>query len=423
MHITVLPSSVSGTLRANPSKSHAQRAIALATLATGTSTLTCTGLADDVKSALAVANSMGARIEKERDTLIIVGRGLPVSSTWDCGESGLCLRMFSAIAALFDYEITLTARGTLQSRPEGFMADTFAQLGVSFDSDHGFPPLRIHGPYLNRAADLDGSTSSQFLTGLLIALPLVQDNFVIRVKDLRSRPYIDLTLRTMQDFDVQVRNESYTQFHIEGNQHYRGADLHIVGDWSGMASVLVAAALTGEVCIVGLPPADTQADGMILEVLLMCGAVVRVEDGIVYLQHHDLDAFEIDCVHCPDLFPPLVALAACCNGTSRITGVHRLKTKESDRGKVLMEEFGKLGVRISHFEDVLEIEGGDVQGGSADACNDHRIAMALAAVALKAKGPVIITGAECVAKSYPDFFQDLASVGASIQYQNADHGS
>ncbi len=420
MHTIVSPSSISGTLSANPSKSHAQRAIAIAALAHGRSTLRGVGSSDDVESALRVAEAMGAEVVVFGDGVHVTG-GLPLLlNSWHCGESGLSLRMFSAIAGLYNTEITLASHGTLSSRPVDFMAATFHQLGVAFSSNQGLTPVHIKGPYRHYQALMDGSLSSQFLSGLLIALPLGQEDSTIEVQNLKSKPYIDLTLSTIHEFGVHLSHDDYKVFHIPGGQQYRAVDLTIQGDWSGMAFTLVCAALNGKVRITGLPTADSQADGKILEVLELCRAEVEIHSGDVIISHNDLDAFEFDCTHCPDLFPPLVALAAHCDGTTRILGVHRLQSKESDRGLVLVHEFSKLGVRIRHEGDALCIEGGAVTGGKVESHGDHRIAMALASTALKANGPVMISGVECVAKSYPDFFKDLQSLGAVVQSPDAN---
>ncbi|HLF63967.1 MAG TPA: 3-phosphoshikimate 1-carboxyvinyltransferase [Saprospiraceae bacterium] len=418
MFVTVTPSTLSGSLAASPSKSHAQRAIALAALGHDATMLSCIGSSDDVQSAIKVAEAMGAQVIPSEDAVNITGGDSLHANTWHCGESGLCLRMFSAIAALYDTEMILSAHGTLSARPVDFMADTFHQLGVTFSSNRGLPPVHIKGPYSRNTALIDGTGGSQFLTGLLMALPLLQQDSTISVHHLKSKPYIDLTLSTIKEFGVSIFHESYETFHIPGGQHYQPATLRIQGDWSGMAFLLVGAALSGEVRITGLPDPVSQADGRILEALELCGATIQVDDDQVITSHNELRAFEFDCTHCPDLFPPLAALAAHCKGISRISGVHRLKSKESDRGFVLLNEFRKLGVRIWQEEDVLFVEGGEVMGGSTESHHDHRIAMALAVTALKANSPVTISGSECVTKSYPNFFEDLASLGGKVGSKN-----
>ena len=401
-------------MNANPSKSHAQRAIAIASLARGTSHLTNIGSSDDVSSALGIAEALGARVDKSEESVKITGTQGILSHTWDCGESGLCLRMFSAIAGLLDTEITLTAKGSLTSRPVDFMKAPFEQLGVAFESNNGFAPITIKGPYRRWRAVVDGSVSSQFLTGLLIALPMATDDAILHVKDLKSKPYIDLTLATMQAFGVAVLHGDYDVFRILSRQSYMAIPMEIEGDWSGMAFLLVGAAIAGEVTILRLSNPEFQPDGKIAEVLNTCGAYVELSDESVHVRKGSLMGFAFDCTQYTDLFPPLVALATSCEGITKLNGLNRLKTKESDRGETLIEEFSKLGISIWMEEDTLCIEGGTIKGGIVDTHNDHRIAMALAIAALKAEGPIVIEGAECVGKSYPRFFDDLTTVGVVV---------
>lgn len=415
MIATISPTSISGTITAPPSKSHAQRAVALAALARGESILSGIGASDDVQSALRIIHAMGAKVSSSGIVATINGGQKQMDYIWDCGESGLCLRMFSAIAGLYNHEITLTAKNSLSTRPVEFMADSFEQLGVRFSSNGGFPPISIQGPYRNTLATLDGSVSSQFLTGLLIALPLTTRDTTLQVLNLKSRPYIDLTIATIREFGAEISDKHEGQYLIRGNQKYQPAEINIQGDWSGVAFLFVAAAIRGEITICGLPSSLAQADGKILDALHLCGAIVEMTSDGVKVSNNDLRPFELDCTHCPDLFPPLVALAAHCHGASMIHGVHRLKSKESDRGAVLIQEFEKLGIRITSSADTLHVHGGPVNGSHTSSHGDHRIAMSLSIAALNATSPVTIHDAECVAKSYPEFFNDLASLGVPVE--------
>lgn len=414
MQVRISPSAISGIINANPSKSHAQRAIVLAALAHGTSILHDCGTSDDVLSALCIAECLGSKIHTEGRDTIITGNGILYQTNWPCGESGLCLRMFAAIAALQNTPITLTAEGTLLQRPSDFLQSTFQQLGVPCDDHRGYPPLTISGPLRPGEYFIDGSSGSQLLTGLLIAFPLLTADTILHVSGLKSKPYIDLTLDTMRAFGVHASHDDYRTFHIHGNQYYEASDIAIDGDWSGSACILVAAAIAGDVTISGLRIGRAQADERILEILRDAGAQVQVLDTVVHVAKGELCAFDFDATHCPDLFPPLVALAAYCRGVSRIAGVHRLYSKESDRAQTLISEFQKQGVAISKEGDMLCIRGGGVHGGTVLAHGDHRIAMALACAATGAMSPVVIEGAECVRKSYHAFFADLQALGATV---------
>jgi 3-phosphoshikimate 1-carboxyvinyltransferase len=332
--------------------------------------------------------------------------------------------MFSPIAALFDHEIELCAEGTLEKRPVGMLEASLAELGAECRTASGFPPVVVRGPLLGGRAKVDGRTSSQFLTGLLVALPLAVSDSVLEVESLASRGYIDLTLDTMRAFGVDVeRNSDFSLFRVPGSRRYRAADFTVEGDWSGAAFLLVAAAIAARgaamedaLVVRGLNAGSSQPDRAILEALRLCGAVVEAGEDETRVARGRLEAFEFDATDCPDLFPPLVALAVACDGETRLGGAQRLRGKESDRAAVLCEEFGALGARIEVSGDLMSVrgvglgKGGSLPGGRVDSRGDHRIAMAAATAALACAGAVEIVGAECVVKSWPDFFEDFGSI-------------
>jgi 3-phosphoshikimate 1-carboxyvinyltransferase len=248
----------------------------------------------------------------------------------------------------------------------------------------------------------------------------------IRVRDLKSRPYIDLTLEVMRHFGWKVENREYEEFYFSGVWETGKPEYTVEGDWSGGAFLLVAGAIAGPITVRGLDEWSTQADKAILGALCDCGAGVEMtEDGIRVGAVADpvdggagpraLKAFQFDATDCPDLFPPLVALAAYCSGTTVIRGVSRLAHKESDRGLTLQEEFGKMGVPVElHGDRMLVYGGGVVKGATVHSRHDHRIAMACAVVALKAVGPVTIEESDAINKSYPDFYIHLQQLGAQV---------
>jgi len=405
---SVRPGPVDGTLVAPPSKSVLQRAIALACLADGRSVLEARTLCDDVRAALRVARALGAGVQIGEQDVRVRGGGLPTGEPLDCGEAGLSMRMFAAVAALFERELTLTARGGLASRPVTMVLDPLRELGATCSAPGGTPPLTIRGPLRGGAVRVAGSTSSQFLTGLLLALPRCLHDSLVDVVELRSAPYVRLTVDLVRRFGGEVEHdEALTRFTVPGGQTYTARRLAVEGDWSGASFPLVAGAITGDVTVTGLDPGSPQADRAILDALAAVGADVDVTQHAVRVRHASLDQFEFDATHCPDLFPPLVALATSCRGTSVLRGAGRLRHKESDRAAALVEQFGRIGGRVRHDGDTLVVEGAPPTGGEAEACGDHRIAMALAVGALAAAGPVTVHGHECVSKSYPAFFEDL----------------
>lgn len=407
MQEIVFPSPVQGQLQAPASKSVAQRAIAAAALAKGQSRILYPGDCEDVQAAVEVCRKLGAEIRDIPQGLDILGGIRWPHSPLDCGEAGLGIRMFSAIAASFDWEVVLTGRGSLTQRPMGMIESSLQALGVECRTHGGYVPVRVKGPIAGGTARIDGSLSSQVLTGILMAAPLAQKSMSLLVADLKSKPYIDITLEVMKAFGVVVEQQEYQHFEIKAPQKYMPCDFTVEGDWSGAAFLLVAGAIAGDVVVKNLKEDSFQADKAILQALKACGARLALAPDHIRVQKNNLQAFEFDATHCPDLFPPLVALAAYCEGISRITGVERLANKESNRGLTLQQEFGKLGVAIQLRGDEMWITGGPVKGGHVHSHYDHRIAMACAIAALGAQQPVIIDEAKAVAKSYPGFFADL----------------
>jgi len=415
MNKVIFPSTIHGTVNAPSSKSFMQRAIALSVLAEEETIIEHPSRCDDALAGLNIASSFGCQIYDNGSFISIIPDKKIKPKQLLCGESGLAIRLFAPIVSLFSHEVELVAEGSLLKRPADFMVEPFKQLQVKMTSTEGFPPLKIKGPLKAGIAELDGSLSSQFLSGLLIALPKANGNSILKVSNLKSIPYIDMTLQAVKAFGGKISNTNYQEFQIEGNQTYQADKYEIEGDWSGAAGLLVAGAIGGSVTVKILASDSNQADKAILDALEKAGAIIKMDkNGITVKQPVQLMAFEFDALHCPDLFPVLTALAANCQGTTKISGVHRLLHKESNRGEVLKDEFSKLGVFIEFEEDIMLISGGKINGGNVIAHNDHRIAMALTLAALNASGSVQISGAECVNKTYPDFFKDMETLGVEI---------
>ncbi len=414
----IKPSAVKGTIAAPPSKSMTVRAAAAALLAKGTSRIRHASLCDDGIAAFAIAAGMGAVVSRKGVETAVRSRGIHSRNgekrRIDCGESGLAMRMFAPIAALLDTETVLEASGSLRSRPME-MVDALQSLGVSCATDHGHPPVVVRGPLPGGRIAVDASLSSQFLTGLLMALPLCRKDSRVSVSRLKSAPYVRMTLGLLRAFGVTIEHdEGLTEFTVQGDQAYQPSTYTIEGDWSGAAFLLVAGAIAGSVVVKGLPIPSIQADIAVLEALRVAGARVTVGRRSVSVERHNLSPFVFDATHCPDLFPPLVSLAACCEGRSTILGARRLVHKESDRGNALKEEFAKLGITIRTEEDRMEVSGGAIRGGEVDSHNDHRIAMACAVAALRAEGEVAIGRPGSVGKSYPRFFEDLEALTVGL---------
>jgi len=421
----IQPSKLAGIIQAPASKSSMQRACAAALLQKGTSIIKNPGYSNDDKVALKIIEVLGAKVVIKDGQIIVDSHGIyPVKNEVNCGESGLGIRMFTPIIALSDQEITITGEGSLLNRPMNFFDKFFRKLGVSIQSNDGKLPLKIRGPLQSKNVEVDGSMSSQFITGLLMAYGAANANGVsIKVKDLKSKPYIDLTLDVMKQFDMNVpENKNYEEFYFLQNIHDSQMMTHeysVEADWSGGAFLLVAGAIAGAITIRGLDLTSTQADKAIIDVLMSANAAISMEAKGIKIRPAQMKAFEFDATDCPDLFPPLVALAAFCNGTSLIKGVNRLMYKESNRAIALQEEFGKMGVKIELENDVMIIYGNKkMKGAKVHSHHDHRIAMACAVAALKADSETEIEAAEAINKSYPDFFWHLKKLGADVSLPN-----
>ncbi|HQW44168.1 MAG: 3-phosphoshikimate 1-carboxyvinyltransferase [Chitinophagaceae bacterium] len=421
MKVTIHPSKLKGVVQAPASKSSMQRALAAAFLTKETCSLFNPGHSDDDIVAMGIIRALGAKVEMRDNNQVIVERGNDEKKDEiNCGESGLSIRMFVPIIALNKKSIIVNGEGSLLSRPMDFFDEVLPQLGVRIKSDNGKLPLVIQGPLQPKNIEIDGSLSSQFLTGLLMAYAAANTrNISIKVKNLKSKPYIDLTLDVMKQFGLKVpENKNYEEFCFDDSTHNSQLTTHnyfVEGDWSGGAFLLVAGAIAGPVTIRGLDLSSVQADKAIVDALMSANAAIAIEAKGIKIRPAEMNAFDFDATDCPDLFPPLVALAAYCKGETTIKGVSRLTHKESNRALTLQEEFAKMGVHIYLRDDWMIIQGSErVKGAKVHSRHDHRIAMACAVAALKAEGDTIIEEAGAVKKSYPDFYNDLKSLNASV---------
>jgi len=398
-----------------------QRACAAALLTPGTTVIDNFGNSNDEKAALNIITKLGATVDKKANNLVITSNDYIFRSQFpeknvivNVGESGLSMRMFAPIAGLFNYDIIFTGEGSILKRPMDFFDEILPLLDVNVNSNGGKLPVTLRGPLHPKNITVDGSLSSQFLTGLLFAFAKACTVPVsITVKDLSSRPYIDLTISVLKDFGFRIDNRNYEFFTIHPREPLPAHSIKyaVEGDWSNAAFLLVSGAVAGEVTLRGADLNSAQGDKNIMEALYDCGAEVKIHNKEITIKKDKLKGFNFDATHCPDLFPPLVALAAYCKGATTIKGVDRLLHKESNRAIALRDEFKKMNVEIELNGDVMTINGGkEVKGAKVSSHNDHRIAMATAVAGLSAKGNTIISDAEAINKSYPDFYKDLKSI-------------
>lgn len=433
---------IDATLTIPSSKSFAQRAIIAAALASGVSRLSGYSACGDNESAISVARSLGAEVREEGSCLEIKGiaaePGCLEINSLHTGESGLLTRlMIPLLPVLSTSPVRITGDRTLLGRPMKGAGEMMSCFGISLESesDDCRIPLTVSGPVRTGQTEISGKHGSQLISGLLMSLPLAGKYSKITVKDPKSIPYMFITLDVMKKFGVKAGSEMQGGndfmesggdwslcdeiiFKIRPGQRYRAADFAIEGDWSSAANFLVAGAVFGKVTLEGLDTTSLQADLSVMDILMEAGASLSQtggNTGPVTVQRAPLTAFTVDASNCPDLFPIISVLAAFCQGTSRISGVGRLAHKESDRGKAILDMLHRMGVEARTDGDVLEIEGHSLtsrllegrllKGGRYTSCHDHRMVMALKVAELGADGPVVIDDTECVAKSFPTFFE------------------
>lgn len=402
-----------GTVRIPASKSDGQRAYLAAALAKGTSVITGWGESNDERAMREALRSLGAKIIlAENGELHISGwEHYPEEVTISAGESGLGIRLLAFVCATQSGITHIQGEGSLVNRPMEVIANSLPEFGATCHTTDGFVPLQISGPLKGASVEVDGSLSSQFISGLLMALPLASEQSELRVKDLKSGPYVAMTLQTLKAFGIAVHYSDLSCFEIPGGQSYKQAVYQVDADWSSAGYWLVAAATGHQITVSGLRNDSLQADKALLHILENAGCVLTETDRGYVIEGSNRCAFEADATDCPDLFPAMVAFAAACEGMSVIKGANRLVHKESHRGLTLQSEFAKLGLRIDLEGDYMHIHGtGKLTGGEVVSHHDHRIAMCLAIAGLNADAPVTIHGAEAVAKSYPDFWEHLAQL-------------
>ena len=412
MNTTLSAGSVRGVLTPPCSKSYAQRALAAALLADGTTELDNVEFCDDTRAALRCIETLGAEVVHTGPASLAIRGGLrPAGGVLRVGESGLSTRLFTPVAALCNRPIRIEGCGSLLRRPMAMMTDPLRRLGVRVADCDGRLPIEVCGPIRGGEAEIDGSVSSQFITGLLLALPRAAEDTTLRVSRAVSTPYLDMTIDTAERFGVQIARRGYEEFYIPGGQRYEATRLRIEGDWSAAAMLLVAGAVAGEVTVRNVRMLSQQADTAVCNALVRAGAAVINDADSVTACARDLRAFEFDATNCPDLFPALAALAASAEGVSVIRGTSRLEYKECNRAEAIREEYGRLGIEVDTSEpDTMRIRGGRIRGGTVSSHGDHRMAMSLAVAALRSEAPITIEGSECVAKSYPGFFEDLQQI-------------
>lgn len=405
MDVTIVPGTLKGAVTPPPSKSQAHRLILAAALSGGISTLSNVDVSQDIEATLGCLSALGAGVEhlnKGQVKLHGLGNSIPQAGpipVLDCGESGSTLRFLIPAALVVMGGGIFTGRGRLMERPQEPYFCLFDEKDISYEKKDG--TLTIQGTLEPGEYVLPGNVSSQFFTGLLYALPLLDGPSVLRASTpLESRGYVDMTLDALCTFGVRVEETEPGVFAIPGNQRYEPKELAVEADWSNAAFWYAANFLGAQVDIRGLNLDSVQGDRQI---------------GTLYWTLARPGDVDIDLSQCPDLAPPLAAMAAVRKGTTRFVNAGRLRMKESDRLETIARTLNALGAKAQVGEDTLTLEGVDsLDGGTVDGCNDHRIAMMAAVAAVACEKPVTVLGAECVKKSYPHFWWDYTALGGEI---------
>lgn len=409
----IKPNLLRGCVAVPPSKSDVHRAVICAALSCGVSVLSPVDLSNDIKATIRCIEALGAVTQYTGHTLTIDGTKCLKKDTalLNCGESGSTLRFLIPVAAAGNVSATFTGEGRLPQRPIGIYLDTLPKAGVYCKTDGGLP-LEISGQLKSGIFSLPGNVSSQFITGLLFALPLLEgDSEIHLTSPLESAGYIDMTLETLKKFGIQV-SKNTQGYSIPGNQIYRPQTLNTQGDWSQAAFFLSSGAIGAEVTVTGLDINSCQGDKAIISLLTRFGAEVHKTSNTVTVKRKELHGIEIDARQIPDLVPILSVVACFAEGTTKIYNAERLRIKESDRLTAIAQALNALGALVRELPDGLEIIGvPSLRGGTAQGCNDHRIVMAASVAAQLAETEVRITDAESIRKSYPNFFEDYNSLG------------
>lgn len=420
MNVSIRPTrSLSGEIRAPPSKARTHRALFAGLLSNGTTVIHDPLSCDDTKATANAVSSLGAKLEYGRESWNVESNGTPSPprGSIECGESGVTLRFTIPISSLVGSGVRLKGSEGLMRRPLRPLTETMGQLGVGI-TVNGLEVTVEAGYAKGGRVQLPGNVSSQFISGLLLAGPLMEKGLEITVTSpLESRGYVSLTIEMLRRHGIDVQtNRDMSSFHIAPHQTYRPADHTIPGDYSSAAFLMSAAAITGsEILVTGLAQQDSDPDSEFLEILAQMGAKSEFSSGRLLVQGGVLNGARVNISNCPDLGPVIAVLGSRAEGETEITGAERLRYKESDRLAAIASELSRLGAEVKETGNGLLVSGPSrLHGGTVESHGDHRIAMALAIAALNASDSVTIRDAQCVNKSYPTFFDDIRSVGVEV---------
>ncbi|MFC1802370.1 3-phosphoshikimate 1-carboxyvinyltransferase [Thermoproteota archaeon] len=415
MSIKINQSTVYGTVNAPPSKSMTHRYLITSALAEGTSTLSHPLKSDDTITTVIALRNLGIQISEEGKNWVIDGGSLNSPNLIiDCKESGTTLRFITGVCSLIDKPCTLTGSPSLLRRPNGPLLRALEQLGVETQSQDGYPPITVKGKLVGGKAQIRGDVSSQFISSIILVAPYSEEPVELKILKLESKPYVQMTLDAMRNCGINTQHShSFDMINVPIGR-YHPVDTWIEGDWSSAAFILGAGVLSGKVHVDFLNIQSSQADKKILRILDELGGYLKIKGNRVTTEKSSLTSIEANLSDCPDIFPIVSCLCSVAKGKSKLTGLGRLKIKESDRLVAMVKGLKKMGIKTSIEGTSIIIEGGKPRGAVIDPHNDHRIAMSFAILGLTASGVTTVMNPECVSKSYPMFWDDLKRLRARI---------
>lgn len=414
------PSVLSGTIQSISSKSHAHRVLICAALSTKPTRIYCNVMSKDIAATVACLKAMGTEIITDGDTITVIPREFNKDTSLDCNESGSTLRFLMPVVSALGMNATINGHGRLPQRPISPLKEEMEKKGVFFHTGNEFP-LHLSGQLQSGEYEIQGNISSQFITGLLFALPLLQGDSKLKlIPPVESRSYMDITVSVLRQFGIEIQEEE-NLYIIKGSQKYTSPEeIRVEGDWSNASFFLCAGAFSeGGVTVTDLDVSSPQGDKKILGILKNMGADVNVSGNEITVKGNMLKGITVDAGDIPDAVPIISVVAAACEGNTRIINAGRLRIKESDRIKSVADMLSSVGVDATETDDGIIIHGGNIlTGGTVNGYNDHRIVMSASILSSLCKDKVIITDSNAVEKSYPDFFTDFNNMGGKANVIN-----
>ena len=420
MTVECTPSVLSGTIQSISSKSHAHRVLICAALSEKPTKIYCNVMSKDIAATIACLKSMGTEIITDGDTITVIPKEFNKDSSLDCNESGSTLRFFMPVVSALGMNATINGRGRLPQRPISPLKEEMEKKGVTFHTGNVFP-LHLSGQLQSGEYEIQGNISSQFITGLLFALPILQGDSKLKlIPPVESKSYLDITVSVLRQFGIEIQ-EKENLYIIKGNQKYTSPEeIRVEGDWSNASFFLCAGALCEKgVTVTDLDTNSPQGDKKILEVLKNMGADVNISGNEITVKKNKLNGITVDASDIPDAVPIISVVATACEGDTTIINAARLRIKESDRIASVMDMLSSVGADVTETDDGIIIRGGNIlMGGTVNGYNDHRIVMSASILSSLCKDKVIITDSNAVEKSYPDFFTDFNNMGGNANVIN-----